>query len=77
MNIVPIHPQIDVLCEEDHPGDVLLVLHLEPSDIQTGVGPRGTFLQPIHILLSDGPVKDALHKLAENPDQWGYGVTRH
>jgi hypothetical protein len=72
---MPVHSQIDVLIDEDDPANVSLLLYPNPIEIGFGVG--GLCLDPIEIRVNDGPFKDALRKLAENPKQCGYGVTWH
>lgn len=70
---MPVDAQIDVVFDEDDPTYISLLLYLPP--IRVGAG--GLCLDPIEITVGDGPFKDALRKLVENPSQCGYGVTWH
>jgi hypothetical protein len=71
---MPRHSQIEVLFDEDDPTNILLLVHLNPIEIGFGAG---LCLDPIEISVSDGPFKDALRKISENPKQCAFGITWH
>jgi hypothetical protein len=65
---------IDVVFDTNDPTYMSLLIYLPPISVGAA---GGLCLDPIEIPVGDGPFKDALRKLVENPSQCGYGATWH